>query len=468
VRPGKAQTDLLGSGILNFFRYLGRVALVLALALALTCYSLLPIASSTAQNALDEDSDETVTISKDEYAQLEKYQTLADMTQIVEQYFYIAPDEDAMLDGAKRGLLAGLGDPYTFYYSPEEYAEMWADDQGQYAGVGIQISASYETMKCTISRVFSNSPAAEAGLRKGDVLSKVDDLDVDASTLNDAVTIMRGNVGEKVHIQVVRDSKTLDFDVARAVVHVNWVSSCMLKDNIGYILLYEFSGDCVDNFRKQVTALTDAGAKALIIDLRDNPGGWIENAVDIADIFLPKETVTYLEYRSGEREYYDATDGALNLPLVVLLNENSASSSEILSGALQDYGLATIVGTQSYGKGIVQFVLPIGNDGSGMQLTTALYYTPNGRSIHKIGITPDVKVSMPQGDTAIYELGDMSDAQLQKAWDVASEKMNGTFVSPTPSPTPSAADVEPTPASAANAAPSGEPQASDLFSFRVS
>jgi carboxyl-terminal processing protease len=472
MRPGETQTDLLGSGNLKIFRHIGRVLLVLALALVLTGYSLLPIASFPAQNALDEDSDETVTISKDEYAQLEKYQSLADITQIVEQYFYIEPDEDAMLDGAKRGLLAGLGDPYTFYYSPEEYAEMWADDNGEYAGIGIQISASYETMMCTISRVFSNSPASEAGLLKGDVLIKADDLNVDASTLNDAVNIMRGSVGEKVHIQVIRNGKTLDFDIARAVVHVNWVSSCMLNDNVGYILLYEFSGDCVDKFKNQVTALTDAGAKALIIDLRDNPGGWIDNAVDIADIFLPKETVTYLEYRNGEREYYDATDGALNIPLVILLNENSASSSEILSGALQDYGLATIVGTQSYGKGIVQFVLPIGNDGSGMQLTTALYYTPNGRSIHKIGITPDVKVSMPQGDTAVYELGDMSDAQLQKAWDVALEKMNGTFVSPTPSPTlsitPSPSDAKPTPDSAANAAPSGQPQASDLFAFRVS
>jgi carboxyl-terminal processing protease len=431
------------------------LAVLAAVALLATGYSLLPSAMSAAQNALEEDSD-TVTLTRDEYERLERYATLDTLTQIVSEYYYEEPDLDAMLDGAKRGLLAGLGDPYTFYYSAEEYADMWESDEGEYAGVGLQISASYETMMCTISRVFIDSPAAQAGLRRGDILYKVDDLDVDVNTLNDAVDIMRGEVGKTVNIQVMRNGELMDFTVPRAVVHVNWVSSCMLDENVGYILLYEFSGNCAEMFQTQMDELIAQGAKALIIDLRDNPGGWIDNPVTVADIFLPEENVTYLEYRDGSREYYNATAGALSIPLVVMMNENSASSSEILAGALQDYAVATIVGTQSYGKGIVQYVLPVGNDGEGMQLTTALYYTPSGRSIHEIGITPDVEVQMPEGDLNLYQVGDLNDAQLKKAYDVALEKLAGTFPENTPAPTMELATPAPTTQVDTTAAPQSE------------
>ena len=407
---------------------------LLLVALLLTSCSLLPSASSTVSETANVAKD-TVTISKAEYDRLKRYESLDELSKIVEEYYYIEPDTDAMLEGAKRGLLAGLGDPYTYYYNAEEFSKMWEDDGGEYAGIGIQISASYVTMLCTISRVFNDSPALQSGLLKGDILLKVDDLDVTSATLNDAVDIMRGEVGKAVHIQVQRGDKLLDFDVPRAVVHVNWVSSCMLDQQVGYILLYEFSGDCAARFQEQLDALQAQGAKALIVDLRDNPGGWIDDAVKLADIFLPEETITYLQDRAGKREYYNATAGALNIPLVVMMNENSASSSEILAGALQDYGLATIVGTQSFGKGVVQYVLPLGNDGEGLQLTAAQYFTPKGRSIHKVGITPDVKVSMPEGDTTMYELGDKADPQLNKAYEVVLEKLNGTFVSPAPTPT---------------------------------
>lgn len=393
-------------------------------------------AEDAGENALVDNTGDTVTISREEYERLERYSSLDDLAKVVEEYYYIEPDLDAMLDGAKRGLLAGLLDPYTYYYSPEEFSQMWEEDQGEYAGIGIQIAASYVTMMCTITRVFSDSPASEAGLRKGDILSKVNDMDVTAENLNDAVNIMRGTVGETVNVQVLRDDQLLDFVIPRAVVHVNWVSSCMLDQDVGYILLYEFSGDCAARFQEQVDALVDQGAKSLIIDLRDNPGGWIDDAVSIADIFLPKETITYLQYRDGTKEYYTATDGQLDIPLVLMMNENSASSSEILAGALQDYGIATVVGTQSYGKGIVQYVIPVGSDGAGMQLTTAQYFTPNGRSIHKIGITPDVESQLPEGDYTLYELGDLADVQLSKAYEIALQKANGTYVAPTPTTTP--------------------------------
>lgn len=456
-------------------KFNGKLALVmLMVALLLTSCSLIPSATSTDNNTLQTSQasspdNENVTISKAEYDRLERYASLDEVSKIVEEYYYIQPDMDAMLEGAKRGLLAGLGDPYTYYYSPDEFSEMWADDQGEYAGVGIQISASYITQLCTITRIFSSSPAETAGLHKGDVITKVDDLDVTAATLNDAVNIMRGEVGKSVHVQVLRGDTLLDFDIPRAVVHVNWVSSCMLDDHVGYILLYEFSGDCAARFQEQLDALREKGATALVVDLRDNPGGWIDDAVKLADIFLPEETITYLEDRSGKRDYYTATAGALDLPLVLLMNENSASSSEILAGALQDYGIATIVGTQSYGKGVVQYVLPVGNDGEGLQVTAAQYYTPKGRSIHKVGITPDVEAVLPQGDTTVYGLGDLTDAQLKKAYDIALEKLDGTFVTPTPgatiAPTPT---VEGAVGASTETGMEADPQAAENITFRVS
>ena len=398
------------------------LALLIMVSLLLTSCSLLPTSVSDAVNG--ENSD-TVTISRAEYDRLKKYEELDELKLLVEQYFYQEPDEQAMLDGAEMGLLYGLDDPYTFYYTPDQYAKMWENDEGEYAGIGIQIMANYATGICTISRVFLDSPALEVGIRKGDVLSKVEDLDVTASNLQEAVDIMRGEVGKPVNVQVLRGDQVLDFVVSRAVVHVNWVNSCMLENDVGYISLYEFSGDCSVAFKTQLDALLEKGAKALIMDLRDNPGGWVDDAVKVADLFLPEGTVASLVYRDGTTEYFTTTtdNKELEIPLVVLVNEYSASASEILSGALQDYERATIMGTKTYGKGVVQYVLPVGTRGAGMQLTVAQYYTPNGNEVHKIGITPDVIAEMPEGDTTMYELGDLADAQLKKAYALALEKL---------------------------------------------
>ena len=398
------------------------LALLIMVSLLLTSCSLLPTSVSDAVNG--ENSD-TVTISRAEYDRLKKYEELDELKLLVEQYFYQEPDEQAMLDGAEMGLLYGLDDPYTFYYTPDQYAKMWENDEGEYAGIGIQIMANYATGICTISRVFLDSPALEVGIRKGDVLSKVEDLDVTASNLQEAVDIMRGEVGKPVNVQVLRGDQVLDFVVSRAVVHVNWVNSCMLENDVGYISLYEFSGDCSVAFKTQLDALLEKGAKALIMDLRDNPGGWVDDAVKVADLFLPEGTVASLVYRDGTTEYFTTTtdNKELEIPLVVLVNEYSASASEILSGALQDYERATIMGTKTYGKGVVQYALPVGTRGAGMQLTVAQYYTPNGNEVHKIGITPDVIAEMPEGDTTMYELGDLADAQLKKAYELALEKL---------------------------------------------
>lgn len=393
------------------------MCLTLMVLLLLTGCALLPTTISDLAAGMDD----TVTISRAEYERLQRYAELDEIWQIVEQYYYQEPDTQAMLDGAEMGLLYGLGDPYTYYYTPDQYAQLWADDEGEYAGIGIQIMGDYATGLCTISRVFLDSPALDAGLRKGDVLTRVEDIDVVTTTLQDAVNIMRGEPGTPVNVQVQRGDQLLDFVVDRAVVHVNWVNSCMLDGDVGYISLYEFSGDCSPSFAVHLDNLMIQGAKALVIDLRDNPGGWVDDAQKVADMFLEEGNVASLVYRDGTTELYTTTtDGKENpIPLVVLVNEYSASASEILAGALQDRGRATIVGTQTFGKGVVQYVLPVGTRGAGMQLTVAQYYTPNGNEVHKVGITPDIEATLPEGDTTMYDIGDLDDDQLKKAYEVA-------------------------------------------------
>ena len=408
-------------------RYQKLLILVTLSVIMLTSCSLLPTSlinslygNSPAPAVQPEDSSATVTISREEYERLLQFKELVEIQDTVNLYYYQEPDTEAMIDGAAMGFLYGLDDPYTFFYNPEEYAAMWEEDEGNYAGIGIMITGNYNTGICTITRVFLDSPALEAGLKKGDVLVKVEDIDVTATTMQDAVDIMRGEIGQPVNITVRRGDQLLDFVIVRAQIHTNYVNSVMLEGNVGYISLYEFSGDCATEFENHLNALVEQGATSLIIDLRDNPGGWVDAAVTIADHFLPAGTVATLRYRDGSEESYKSRDGAIDIPLVILVNENSASASEILSGCLQDYDRATIVGTTTYGKGVVQWVMPVGDRGAGMQLTIAQYFTPNGNEVHKKGITPDVEATMPEELVSeMFDIGDLSDPQLKVAYDEA-------------------------------------------------
>ena len=408
-----------------------KIAIALTMALILCLLSgcaYLPLAGLTdmlpssqpSQAVVDGDS---VIMSREEYERYRQFDTLLELMELVDASFFEEVDEQHMLDGAAMGLLSGLGDPYTFYYTPEDYAALWEDDEGEYAGVGLQISASYLTGLCTISRVFDNGPAREAGVLKGDILYKVEDLYVNANNLQDAVDIMRGTPGTAVDVTFLRGTEELTFTLTRANITVNRIESTMLEDGIGYIFLYEFAGDCATRFETAVDSLVGQGAKGIIIDLRDNPGGWVNDAESIGDIFLDRGTLCYLEYKNGAREYYRTKDGRQDVKLVILVNENSASSSEILTGALKDRADATVVGVKSYGKGIVQAVVPVGSSGAGMQMTIAQYYTPNGNAVHKIGITPDIEVPLPDGDNGMYEFADLADPQLAAALEAMREKL---------------------------------------------
>ncbi len=365
---------------------------------------------------------DTVTISREEYEQLQHFAEMGEMLGYIQAWYLEEPDTDKLMDYAAKGMMAGLGDPYSVYYTADEWAKMWEDDQGEYVGIGIQFLSGTETSVGTITQVFRNGPAERAGLRKGDVLIRVEDIEVNLFTVQDAVNVMRGKEGEEVEIEILRGGEKMTFRMERASITVNRTEYTMLPDNIGYIALYEFAGESSQEFSDALADLKSKGARSLIVDLRDNPGGWVDSARQIADLFLDAGILAYSEDRYGNRDEreFRTQDGKDDIPLVMLVNENSASSSEILAGGLQDLKRATVVGTQTFGKGIIQTVNGLGEERGGFALTYAQYFLPSGAAVHKLGITPDVLSEMPEDQQTTYrELGDMSDPQLKDAWDIA-------------------------------------------------
>ena len=365
---------------------------------------------------------QTVTITKEEYDRLSRYKKMDTVLQYIQKLYIEEPDVDKMIEYATRGMLLALEDPYTFYYNAEEWKQMKEEDEGEYGGIGIQMLGNREDYSVTITRVFMDTPAQKAGVLKGDVLVRVEDVEVDFYSLQNAVNIMRGTVGEEVEIEVKRGEEYLTFRINRDVIHINRVEYTMLEDNIGLIALYEFAGESEKEFAEALDELEEQGAKALIVDLRDNGGGWVESAKEIGDLFLDDGLLIYTEDRYGYREYAKMTPGSDDIPLVFLVNGESASSSEILAGGLHDRGRATLVGTQTYGKGITQYVIPLGNDTDGFQMTSDQYFLPSGEKVHKVGITPDIISEMPEElKTVYFPLGDLTDPQLKDAWYAAKD-----------------------------------------------
>ena len=398
---------------------------ILVLCAVIAVFSGMVVLSGQASGIMDMfgKKEQTVTISLEEYNRLKRYEEMDTILQYIEEWYYQEPDVDALIENATRGLMYGLDDPYSFYYNEAEWTEMWEDDEGQYTGIGIQLLGSGLDYTVTITRVFRDTPAEKAGLKKGDLLVRVEDIEVNVYSMQNAVNVMRGamsELGQTVEIEVLRDGEYITFQVPRAVIQVNQVEYTMLEDQVGYIILYEFAGESEKEFSRALDELKSQGAKALIVDLRDNGGGWVDAARQIADLFLDDGLLVYSQDRYGTRENISMTTGKDDIPLVMLVNGNSASSSEILSGGLQDRGRATLVGTQTFGKGIIQAVIPLNNDKNGFQMTYAQYFLPSGTEVHKIGVTPDVICEMPEEmENQNFFLGDMSDPQLKTAWETA-------------------------------------------------
>ncbi|MBQ2977686.1 MAG: S41 family peptidase [Clostridia bacterium] len=397
---------------------------IIALCAALLIFSAVLMITGQASGLFDfsGQKQKTVTISQQEYERLSRYAKMDEILQYVEAWYYQEPDVDALIESATRGLLYGLDDPYSFYYNSQEWTDLWADDEGEYAGIGLQLLGNYLDYTVTVTRVFEGTPAQQAGIRKGDLLVRVEDIEVDAYSMQNAVNVMRGEVGEEVEIEIYRNGEYIVFQVPRAIIHVNRIEYTMLEDNVGYIVLYEFAGESQQEFADALAALKQQGATSLVVDLRDNGGGWVDAAIDIADLFLDKQVLVYSQDRYGNKEEYKTKNGKDDIPLVILVNENSASSSEILSGGLQAAGRAEVVGTLTFGKGIIQTVITLSDQTDGFQMTYAQYFLSNDQAVHKIGITPDQTVEMPEDLKSTYfELGDMNDPQLTAAWEAAKE-----------------------------------------------
>ena len=334
----------------------------------------------------------------------------------LDRTFLYDMDEETMKDGIYKGFVSSLGDPYTVYYTAEEYAKLMESTSGAYVGIGIQFSQDPTTGICTVLRVFRGSGAEEAGMAVDDVLSKVDGVDVTGETNSDnIVSKIRGEEGTTVEIEVYRPSikDYVTLEVERRSVQMDTVEWKMLENNVGYIQITEFDSVTYDQFSEALTDLKGQGMTALVLDLRNNPGGLLDQAVKIADDFISEGTIVSTKDKN-DREAVSSADSAVAYegPLAVLVNGNSASASEVVTGALKDDGLATVVGTTTFGKGIVQNIIPF-SDGTAMKITSANYYTPNGTCIHGIGITPDVEVEAESGE---------NDNQLEKALEVLGQQ----------------------------------------------
>jgi len=387
------------------------------LALILTGICMSPALGASQLPMFRRQEEETVTISREEYDRLVQYQKLDILLQLVEAYYYEDVDREEMFDSAAIGLVAGVGDVYSCYYTKEDMDAFTEETEGEYAGIGCQLIADPTDQLITITRVFKGSPAEEVGMRTGDKIVYVNDLYYSAYEMDAAVDVMRGTPGESVKVTVMRGLETIDFDIVRKVVNINYVEHQILDGNIGYVMVYDFLGDAVDGFARALDAFKAANVSGMIIDLRNNGGGLLDASVMMADMILPEGTVVSVRDKNGNEQAYSIDGEYYDVPMVVLVNEYSASASEILSGAIRDYGEGTLVGTKTFGKGVVQSVIDF-PDGSGLKVTTARYYTPSGECIHEVGIEPHVAVELDEDAVTMYGINNLpheEDAQLQKA-----------------------------------------------------
>lgn len=375
----------------------------------------LEIPDTTEQNVQDT---EALTSSIND-ATIQKLKTLESA---IDVYYYKEElDYEEMQNGLFSGLVNALNDPYSEYYTKEEFEKVTQDNSGIYYGIGAYVSYNSLYAMPQISGVIANTPAEAAGLRENDIIAAVGDISTYQMSTDEAVTYIRGEEGTTVELTIYREGEPdyLYFTVERKRVESPTVNSEM-KGEIGYIQITEFGEVTVDQFNKAYEDLESQGMKGLVLDLRSNPGGLLTSVVDIARQILPEGLIVYTEDKYGQREEFTC-DGknAIDIPLAVLINGNSASASEILAGAIKDYGIGTLVGTTTYGKGVVQNIFGL-SDGSAIKLTISNYFTPNGNNIHGVGIVPDVEIEL---DTDKY-YDEEIDTQLEKALEIVREEVN--------------------------------------------
>lgn len=344
----------------------------------------------------------------------------AEIQNIIDKEFLYGKNvkKEELRNMSLKGYVAGLGDPYSVYYDEDETKELFESTEGRYAGIGALMAQDQETKEISIEEVYKDSPAEKAGMKTGDILVTVDGRNVTKMDLSDVADLVKGKEGTSVSISVRRDDEVIEMEAVRKVVETPTVAAEMKENQIGYLKISEFDTVTYDQFKTEMEELENNGMRGLIVDLRDNPGGNLDTVCEVLDEFLPEGTIVYTEDKNGNRVETKKSDEEhqFTKPLAVLVNEKSASASEVFTGAIQDYGTGTIVGTQTYGKGIVQTLFSL-SDGSCLKITTAQYFTPNGRNIHGTGITPDILLKKTEDG--------QTDNQLEKAMEIVQEEIAG-------------------------------------------
>ena len=368
---------------------------------------------------------QTYTVTEEEYNLLQKYKRLEEIKMIIDAEFLFEYDENRLLEGMAQGMLGVLGDDYTYYINPEEAVVENEKVTGVYCGVGIEVSPNANDMTITIRRVFHGGPAQKVGIRPGDKIITVNGAEYGAYELNDAVSVMRGEKGGEVTLGILRDREYLEFVCIRDFIETEIISSEILGDHIGYVKIYEFEGNATGQFSSIIQDFLDKEVQGVIMDLRSNLGGMVHLATDIASVFIEDGVIMAEEDKFGRiLPRYASRGRAWDIPLVLLVDEYTCSAAEILAAALQENGVATLVGTKTFGKGIMQAVHPFYDDGALMHITSGYWLTPNGNKIHKEGIEPDVTVKLDEDAVDDnFEIIREKDNQLQKAIEVLKGKM---------------------------------------------
>ncbi|MGL4283668.1 S41 family peptidase [Eubacterium aggregans] len=349
-------------------------------------------------------------------------QKIASLEKKIQSDYYKDVDEQALMDGAIKGMFDAIGDEYSAYYTKDEYTKLMESTTGSFEGIGVVVTEDGNKNTIVVTP-YKYTPAGNAGIQTGDTIIKVDDEDVTGNGMDYAVSKMRGTAGTPVKVTVSRDGQEIDFNLTRDTIDTKTVDSKVLGNNIGYIEISQFTETTGEEFKEQIDNLMAQGIQGLAIDLRYNGGGLVDQSVEVADRLLGQTEVVYTMDKQGNRKDYRATsEDQVTVPVTVLVNEGTASASEILAGAIQDTQAGTLIGTKTFGKGIVQEVISL-MDGTGYKLTNAKYFTPNGRNIHSVGLTPDVEINQNENYKDTLVVPEEQDTQMQKALEVLQSKM---------------------------------------------
>ena len=377
------------------------------------------IATFSLSNIFEVRYDDKVIVSTNRYESLihleKKYEKAERLEEFISENYYEEIPIERIQEGVLHGLFQSLDDPYSNYMNEKEFEEFTEQSTGTYGGIGIIVTAGKGDF-ITIVSPIEDTPGEAAGLKSGDKIIEANGTEVFSETMDEAIDIMKGEPNTDVTLKIKRGQEIFDVSITRELIVLKSVKSRVVED-YGVLRITMFDNKVSEEFDENLKNLLSKDIEGLIIDLRSNPGGSLSGVVEIADKILGEQLIVYTETREGVKQEYSSDPSKINLPITVLVNEGSASASEILTGAIQDSESGTVIGTNTFGKGLVQSVMPL-NDGTGFKLTTSQYFTPNGRYIHDVGIAPDITVELPESYFELEDPTDSDDVQLQKAIEV--------------------------------------------------